>query len=628
MAELTQADIENWIQYEATGKFHYTKVKDGVIDPKLYPQLRVMMHRAKEKGLAYPVDGKDGWWRPADKSLEELVWWDGGNEIGENIILPLEMNKYCYIPRPSLIIYTGMYNAGKGHPYDTPILTDDGFIPIGEVSVGDFLFTPEGKRTRITGLYPRGEQDVYKFTFTDGASVEVDSGHLWKVQTMYQRMKRTGRGNPNGTYKKWLLMETSEIIQRFGIGDIPSARLQIPRTKPIEHFGFQGLAKFPPYFLGLLLGDGSLTQAGVRFSTCDSEIIEYLNTIGVTATYTGHNNYKLRLGKHRLPHGLKCLAKDKFVPRNYLLGSISKRKQLLRGLLDTDGYVKDSQVYFYSVSKQLAEDVRFLVESLGGRANILSKIPTYDYGGEKRIGQRCYIVQIGISNFCPFKLKRKAQIWKPKRKSLNRTLKRIDYIGKKSTICLSIEDEGGLYLSKDFIVTHNTALCINTVNLNLELWENKLDFYVSEGAEMMKAKFETLNSFIPKPPPFKTYRRTGNFADVIDPDHLSIIDYLRVDMNKPYEIGSKLFEIFNKLKTGIAVVAMQKPPGERKLAFGGASTAFEPSLYLGMDRGSLGFEKIKVPKMLDTDPYSLKITFKISKGVNFFDVHTLAGDFQ
>ena len=82
-----------------------------------------------------------------------------------------------------------------------------------------------------------------------------------------------------------------------------------------------------------------------------------------------------------------------------------------------------------------------------------------------------------------------------------------------------------------------------------------------------------------------------------------------------------MFQIFNKLKRGIAVVAMQKPPGERKVAFGGASTAFEPTLYIGMDKDVLGFEKIKVPKLTDIDPYSLKIQFTIKNGVNFEDIH-------
>jgi hypothetical protein len=278
LANLTQEIVENWIQNEATGRFHYSKVLDGQIDPKLYHHLREIMRRCKKKGLI-SSDGADGWWRPVDIKLEEICWWDGNSEIGENIVLPLGLNKYCFIPVPSLIVVAGKYNVGK------------------------------------------------------------------------------------------------------------------------------------------------------------------------------------------------------------------------------------------------------------------------------------------------------------------------------------------------------TAFCINLVNCNLEMWANRLDFYVSEGADMMKKKFEALNAYIPKPPPFKMFRRTQNFADIINPNNLSVIDYLRVVMDKPYAIGDALFAIFNKLEKGIAVVAMQKPPGERKLAFGGASTAFEPSLYIAMDKNVLSFEKIKVAKPTTIDLDFLKIQFRLKNGANFYDIH-------
>jgi hypothetical protein len=169
-----------------------------------------------------------------------------------------------------------------------------------------------------------------------------------------------------------------------------------------------------------------------------------------------------------------------------------------------------------------------------------------------------------------------------------------------------------------------SAFCINTVAMNIDKWAGHLDFYVSEGAEMIKPKFAQLG--ITEAPSFKTYRRTQNFADVIQPDNLSVIDYLRVDMEQSYAVSAKLFEIFNKLKTGIAVVAMQKPPGERKLAYGGAGTAFEPTLYVGMESngsntGWIGFEKIKIPRLYaGSDPYTAKIEYRIKQGVQFYDI--------
>ena len=284
MAALTQAQIESWITEQATGTFHYTKVLDGQIPPKLYNKLRAIMHKCKLKGIAYPVPSKgDGWWRPADNSLDELQWWDSEEIEKDNLLLPLTINNYCIIPRPSLVVISGKYNAGK------------------------------------------------------------------------------------------------------------------------------------------------------------------------------------------------------------------------------------------------------------------------------------------------------------------------------------------------------SAFCLNTVALNVPKWGGYLDLYVSEGAELIKPKLAKLG--ITEAPAFRTYRRTENFADVINPDNLSVIDYLRVNMEQSYAVTEKLFEIFNKLKTGIAVVAMQKPPGERKLAFGGAGTAFEPSLYVGMESngsntGWIGFEKIKIPRQYGgVDPYKVKIEYRIDSGATFYDIH-------
>ena len=71
------------------------------------------MIRCKKKGLAYPVGGKDGYWRPADNTLEEIQWWESEGIKEDILLLPLNINNYCIIPKPSLIIVAGKYNAGK-----------------------------------------------------------------------------------------------------------------------------------------------------------------------------------------------------------------------------------------------------------------------------------------------------------------------------------------------------------------------------------------------------------------------------------------------------------------------------------------------------------------------------------
>ena len=164
-----------------------------------------------------------------------------------------------------------------------------------------------------------------------------------------------------------------------------------------------------------------------------------------------------------------------------------------------------------------------------------------------------------------------------------------------------------------------TAYLLQCVNLNMDAFANNLFYFVSEGAELMKLRFKDMWGFIPKPLPFKMYRRLDRFSDVIRPDGLNIVDYLRVDMDKPWTVANELKAIYNKLRTGIAIVAMQKPMG-RDIAFGGESTAWEPMLYISIGNGYAKFTKIKVPRFDEVDPYRIRFTFKIKKGVHFTDV--------
>ncbi len=165
-----------------------------------------------------------------------------------------------------------------------------------------------------------------------------------------------------------------------------------------------------------------------------------------------------------------------------------------------------------------------------------------------------------------------------------------------------------------------TAYCFETACLNCEQYRTVI--YVSEGAELMKLRVKNKYGYVPSPMPFTMRRKTGNFADVINPDEfdLFIIDYLRPNMEKPYAVANDLKAIYDKLRDKIAMVAMQKPTG-RDIPYGGEPTQWETMLGIAIGSGYAKFTKIKVPKIFDPDPYKTKWEFRITKGVNFVDVH-------
>src|SRR5208282_5076798 len=151
--------------------------------------------------------------------------------------------------------------------------------------------------------------------------------------------------------------------------------------------------------------------------------------------------------------GSECY--DKFIPEAYLRSSVPERYALLRGLMDTDGTIGDNnQPHFSSTSKKLAEGVAELVRSLGGIASVLGPYPSfYTRNGDKLEGAPHWQVNIRtLKN--PFYLKRKAKKWRFV--TVGNPVKSIEFVGHKECQCIRVSSKRSLYLTDDYIPSHNT----------------------------------------------------------------------------------------------------------------------------------------------------------------------------
>src|SRR5205823_12554188 len=70
---------------------------------------------------------------------------------------------------------------GAAQPYDSAVLTPRGWIPMGDIRVGDEVTGPDGKPRAVLGVYPQGEKDIYRLTFSSGTTVECCEDHFWQV---------------------------------------------------------------------------------------------------------------------------------------------------------------------------------------------------------------------------------------------------------------------------------------------------------------------------------------------------------------------------------------------------------------------------------------------------------------
>lgn len=352
--------------------------------------------------------------------------------------------------------------SGKEQPCDIIIPTPSGFKKFGDLNIGDNIFGINGKSQTVTNIFPQGIKDVYKVFFRNGATVECGLEHLWTVR------------KNRGALKTLSLHDIiKDGLYRLDGRGFKAFKYSVEYNKPVEYPEKKYFIH--PYILGILIGDGTLTTNKIGFSCPDNEI-EIINRIkeNLNKDYHLFNNfnpnyhYKIKkcpqyyislnnrheknlYKKYIIDLKLNVKSQNKFIPENYLLGSIEQRKELLAGLLDSDGCCrkrnKHCSISYGTVSEQLAKDIQQLVFSLGGSATIASY--------KRKNKNREYTVSIELL-FNPFYLSRKRNNYIPY--LVNNTIIDIKKIRRAECMCIKVSNTDELYLTENYIPTHNTSM--------------------------------------------------------------------------------------------------------------------------------------------------------------------------
>lgn len=337
----------------------------------------------------------------------------------------------------------GKAGTGKGHPVDTKVLTPEGWRRVGDLRVGDEIFGKNGQATKITGVFPRGRLHVNKVTMTDGSSVVVDDDHLWQVDDLSRKRMGTNGKRQAGVAAVVATKDLGRLSANGGY------RYRIPMVEPVD-FPERDLP-IHPYVLGVLLANGALGSGEAVYSSNDEDVIEavgrLVNQEERTPTPTRRHVIKSGVWKKLIQLDLNGrMSRQKFIPEQYLRGSIKQRRQLLAALLDCDGSTNGGHTRYHTTSQHLADGVVELVRSLGGTATI-------QYSS--RDDELCVNISLGDLN--PFYTKRK---WDARNSSAHRApvrkIKSIEDAGEAEVRCISVAAEDQLYVTEDYIVTHNT----------------------------------------------------------------------------------------------------------------------------------------------------------------------------
>jgi replicative DNA helicase len=257
-------------------------------------------------------------------------------------------------------------------------------------------------------------------------------------------------------------------------------------------FGCDDDLPMDPWLLGFLLGDGALGGSSLRFSTASEDILQRIEaTIGPELSINAAGGYDHRIvqsgGANRVGvQGVQtdplvaalreldlwnCQAHTKFIPARYLQGSRHARQRLMAGLLDADGWVeKWGSIRIGSASERMAEGIVHLARSLGGTASHRAKATRYTDQGASHTGPTTWVCNIqhpDPAELVDLPSKRDRLVaGRQRQRGLN--LVDIEPTRITETQCIAVTHPSRLYITDDFIVTHNTAFALNIAeNLSL-----------------------------------------------------------------------------------------------------------------------------------------------------------------
>lgn len=336
-------------------------------------------------------------------------------------------------------------DVGDGpQPLWSKIATPNGWVTMGEIKVGDQICGTNNTIQTVTGIFPKGKKVLYKVYFSNKQVVECCADHLWTIINSQGHLHNytTAQLIAKGVYK---LNKYGDKAYSFYV---PKCSVEyMHKETPID-----------PFTLGVLLGDGYFpenpkyhVEITIGYNKVDKIVPRLVLPEGITISETDcpeKHAIKLRLiGKtengKRLIDILNSLhlqgvgSENKFIPDNYLYNDFKSREALLEGLLITDGYINTRGLFEYSsISRTLADNIVSLCRSLGKTVTIYAYTDRDSAYGNKPVYRVTELKGYARGN-----------------KIIG--IEETDIITEMQCIKVSNPDE--LYITNDFIVTHNTS---------------------------------------------------------------------------------------------------------------------------------------------------------------------------
>ena len=312
-----------------------------------------------------------------------------------------------------------------------------------------------------------------------------------------------------------------------------------------------------PYVMGLWLGDGM--QTGYRFAINkrdDPEIIEYLEKWGLDndATFrqekSDEYSWTISSTDHKWEKGYAPLRKllkkydlleKKFIPSEYMFNDRKTRLAVLAGLIDSDGHVRREGTRITitqgMVHKELAENIIYLVQSLGLHCSSTIKKTQWRWNGELNFGEAVHIDISGSGvEDIPTLVARKKCAAPFKRETLNTGPVKIKRVDNGNYYGISITGNKRFVL-EDFTVTHNCNIFSKRFTVKVGNHITK-ESYTQTWADNMSKKTEAKVQ--------KDYKAPTSFTEITYEMDFKRVKYGQKDDRESFGYPQECFELFAK----------------------------------------------------------------------------------
>lgn len=353
--------------------------------------------------------------------------------------------------------YCQRSGGGKCLGYGTKIrMFDNSLKEVQDIKEGDLILGVNGESNKVVSICS-GEDNMYRIHQHKAMSYDVNSVHVLSLK---------GRSVGKRIYNDY---SPKDEIRNIPLNEYLNKSNKWKRM----HMGYKEPSIYPeqilpidPYFLGVWLGDGTASQPEI--TTQDKEIVEYIyefaNKIGANVSeysdkrrvYVKRLRLKSKTFKHNTNPFLNMLKdnnllNNKHIPDVYMTSGVDQRKELLAGLLDTDGYIHSNRYEIAQVRENLAIQIKGLADSLGYNTRIRIKY----------VKDKPYYI-VSISGHTMDTLPMRIDYKRVKNVRINQSISRIsvESLGIGKYYGFTLENEDRRFFLEDNTVTHNTQTFI------------------------------------------------------------------------------------------------------------------------------------------------------------------------